>query len=191
MEDRIIFNSLGLLSDEEKNILNTEIENSSVEERNDNMDYNNLTSLFPLLLNGIVKEVAPSSRVKEKLFEKINSKQAEKDHKNKEGFGFLYSDETDWSPHPAIKGIEFKTLALNPLKGYLMMLLKADPDTTYPAHSHSANEECYVLSGDVLAEGRVLGPGDFHHAEAGSDHDPLYTKGGCTLLLVVDPADYS
>ncbi|MCY7363196.1 MAG: hypothetical protein LH629_14190, partial [Ignavibacteria bacterium] len=57
-------------------------------------------------------------------------------------------------------------------------------------HHHSGAEECYVISGDVYAQGTVLGPGDFHHAEGGSDHEMLYTKNGCTLLLVVEPKDY-
>jgi len=190
MEDRIIFNSMGVLSKEEKEILNSEINNSSEQERNEVLDFNNLTSLFSKLLIGKTKEVSPSPLVKEKLFERIHERESEKPLKNKEGFSFLLSDESDWNQHPEIAGIKFKTLALNQFKGYLMLLLKVEPDTSYPAHRHHGAEECYVISGDVYAEGKTLGPGDFHHAEEGSDHDALYTKNGCTLLLVVDPADY-
>lgn len=190
MEDRIIFNSLGLLSKEEKAILKSDIDNFSGLERNDVQDFNNLTSLFPKLLSNKIKDVSPSLRTKEKLFEKINANESEKG-KNKEGFGFLFSDDTEWTQHPEIEGIKSKTLALNQLKGYLMLLLKVKPGTTYPAHHHTGDEECYVISGDVYAEGKTLGPGDFHHATAGSEHDPIYTKNGCTLLLVVDPVDYT
>jgi len=190
MEERIIFNSLGLLSKEEKDILKSEINSSSGEGRYEISDFNNLSSLFSKLLIGKTKEVSPSPLVKEKLFEKINARESEKSLKNKEGFSFLFSEESDWNQHPEIDGIKFKTLALNQFKGYLMLLLKVEPDTTYPTHRHHGAEECYVISGDVYAEGKTLGPGDFHHAEEGSDHDALYTKNGCTLLLVVDPADY-
>ena len=188
MEDRIIFNSLGLLSKEEKAILKSDIDNFSGLERNDVQDFNNLTSLFPKLLSNKIKDVSPSLRTKEKLFEKINANESEKG-KSKEGFGFIYSDSSEWSPYP-VEGIKFKLLSLNQDKGYLMLLFKADPGASYPSHHHTSAEECYVIEGDLHAEGKVLGPGDFHHAEAGSDHGQLYTKNGCTLLLVVDPADY-
>jgi anti-sigma factor ChrR (cupin superfamily) len=56
---------------------------------------------------------------------------------------------------------------------------------TYPAHDHAGYEELYVLSGDLETEGRLLGPGDFLHAEPGSHHNPLHSPHGCTALLVV------
>jgi len=194
IEDKIIFNSLGLLSKEEKDILKSEIDNSSGLERNDVQDFNNLTSLFPKLLSNKVKDVSPSVRVKEKLFEKINAKENFKNKGNhlesgKTDFGFIFSDSSEWIPY-STEGIKFKLLSLNQNKGYLMLLFKAGPGSTYPSHHHTSAEECYVIEGDLYAEGKVLGPGDFHHAEAGSDHGQLYTKNGCTLLLVVDPVDY-
>jgi len=194
MEERIIFNSLGLLSKEEKDILDSEIDNSSDDERNEFMDFNNLTSLFSKLLSIKIKDVSLSESLKERLFEKINIKENSNTSinnrkKEKNNFGFIYSDSSEWSQYP-VEGIKFKLLSLNQTKGYLMLLFKADPGSSYPSHHHTSAEECYVIEGDLCAEGKVLGPGDFHHAEAGSDHGQLYTKNGCTLLLVVDPADY-
>ncbi|MBK8550336.1 MAG: cupin domain-containing protein [Ignavibacteria bacterium] len=101
-----------------------------------------------------------------------------------------FADSNEWIQHPEIEGVQIKRLSVNTDKGYLMILLKAAAGAEYPAHHHSGAEECYVLEGDLYVEGKYLGPGDFHHAEGDSDHDPLRTKNGCTLLLVVDPKDY-
>ena len=64
------------------------------------------------------------------------------------------------------------------------------PGARFPAHHHGGDEECYVLSGSLYACGRKIGPGDFHHADGGSDHGELWTDEGCQVLLVVPPEDY-
>jgi quercetin dioxygenase-like cupin family protein len=106
-----------------------------------------------------------------------------------EGFVFDMARGRDWQPHP-VPGIRMKVLSQNPTSGYVTLLLDVAPNTQYPAHSHSGAEECYVISGTVIASGRRLGPGDFLHADAGTDHDPLYTDEGCQVLLVVAASDY-
>lgn len=189
-EEKIILNSLGLLDESEKEQLKSLINNSSGAERKLASEYNNLAAIFPKMAGAKFNEVTPSDEVKKKLFEKIKSSVSPAVKINKEGFGFILSDSDDWVQHPDIEGIKVKQLAVNKDKDYLMILLKVAAGTEYPSHHHSGAEECYVIEGDVYAEGKVLGPGDFHHADADSDHDPLYTKNGCTLLLVVDPKDY-
>ena len=51
-------------------------------------------------------------------------------------------------------------------------------------------EECYVVSGSVYTYGRRMGPGDFLHADGGTDHGELWTDEGAQVLLVVPPEDY-
>ena len=187
-EEKVILHSLGLLHKSDENSLNLIIDNSSETERELVKEFNNLASLFSKILP--VKEIddSDSSKIKDKLFEKINSQS--KALKNKTGFNFIFADSSNWIKHPQINGIEVKTLAANEDKGYLMILMKAAAGAEYPSHHHNGAEECYVIEGDLYVEGKYLGPGDFHHAEGGSDHEPLRTKNGCTLLLVVDPKDY-
>jgi anti-sigma factor ChrR (cupin superfamily) len=106
------------------------------------------------------------------------------------GLSFVYRDDQEgWLDHP-VKGIKFKQLAYYPEKGYAALLMKVPPGTEYPDHHHTGPEECYVIEGDMIAHGRTLGPGDFHHADAGSDHGVLRTNNGCTLFLVVAREDY-
>jgi len=105
------------------------------------------------------------------------------------GFSFRLAAEQDWVPHP-VPGIRMKVLGLNREKGYATLLLDVAAGARFPAHHHGGDEECYVISGSLIACGRRLGAGDFHHADAGSDHGELWTDEGCRVLLVVEPEDY-
>jgi quercetin dioxygenase-like cupin family protein len=185
IEEKIILNSLGVLNEEEKEKLKSIIKHSDDSLKREVSNFNNLASLIPRLLN---KNLSLSKNVKKKLFEKIKAKQDVDGNIKEKEFGFIYADSNDWIQH-SIEGIKIKQLAFNEKSGYAMLLMKVAPGTKYPAHHHNGAEECYVIEGDVYAEGKILGPGDFHHAEGGSDHNPLYTKNGCTLILVVDPKD--
>ena len=106
------------------------------------------------------------------------------------GFAFHLAAHTDeWVPHP-VAGIRMKVLAMNREAGYATLLLDVAPGTRFPAHHHDGPEECLVLSGAVYTLGRRMGPGDFLHADAGTDHAELWTDEGATVLLVVPPEDY-
>jgi quercetin dioxygenase-like cupin family protein len=105
------------------------------------------------------------------------------------GFSFRLGDDEGWQPHP-VPGIRMKVLALNRERGYATLLLDVAPGVRLPAHHHGGAEECYVISGSLVACGRRIGAGDFHHADAGSDHGELWTDEGCRVLLVVAPEDY-
>jgi quercetin dioxygenase-like cupin family protein len=189
IEDQLILNSLGISVNNKEDTFVTKLNNSAEESRKMQKELNNLAALLAESLMFSGKEIIPPAALKEKIFEKINSGKNVSGNKNQD-FDFKFSDSDDWIKHPEIEGIEVKRLALNKEKGYLMILMKAAAGVEYPPHHHSGSEECYVLEGDLFVQGKYLGPGDFHHAEGGSDHEPLRTKNGCTLLLVVDPKDY-
>jgi anti-sigma factor ChrR (cupin superfamily) len=105
------------------------------------------------------------------------------------GFSFRLAHDTDWIAHP-VPGIRMKILSLNRAQRYATLLLDVDPGTRLPAHRHSGDEECYVLSGSLVACGRRIGAGDFHHADAHSDHGELWSDEGCQVLLIVAPEDF-
>jgi anti-sigma factor ChrR (cupin superfamily) len=81
-----------------------------------------------------------------------------------------------------------KILAMSERKGYAALLLDVAPGVRFPAHHHSGEEECLVLSGSVHTLGRRLGPGDFLHADAHTDHPEVWTEEGARVLLVL-PAE--
>jgi anti-sigma factor ChrR (cupin superfamily) len=105
------------------------------------------------------------------------------------GFSLRFERDDDWKPHP-VPGIRMKVLSMNRRSGYATLLLDVQPGTRFPAHHHNGDEECYVISGSILTLGRRLGPGDFVHADTGTDHGELWTDVGARVLLVVPAEDY-
>ena len=94
-----------------------------------------------------------------------------------------------WVETP-VPGVRMKILAIDRERDRVTMLLRGAPGARYPAHRHSGPEECYVISGSLVVEGRVLRAGDFHHAEGDSDHGELRTDDGVEVLLVASASDY-
>ena len=99
------------------------------------------------------------------------------------------ASEGDWAD-AGLPGLTMKVLAVDRPRGLVTLLVRGEPGARYPAHHHSGPEECYVIRGTVHVDNRVLGPGDFHHADAGSDHGELYTPDGAEVLIVGAIADY-
>ena len=187
-DDDIVMHVFGSAGHGKSSDIESYVRHSKGEERKKISDFNEVVSLLSVLLKNYPSKPVPSEDVKSGLLEKIKEKKSADSAIHNHGFEFIYSDSLDWIQHP-VEGIEIKKLSQNLKKGYTVLLMKVKAGTEYPSHVHHGAEECFVIEGDVIAEGKILGPGDFHHAEEGSRHDALYTKNGCTLLLVVDNLD--
>lgn len=99
----------------------------------------------------------------------------------------LRADEGQW--YEVATGMSVKQLFFDRETGMVTTLLKMEPGTRIPLHRHRGIEQCYVIEGDFHADNQSLGAGDFHCAQAGSIHQPVYTVGGA-LVLIVAPKDY-
>jgi anti-sigma factor ChrR (cupin superfamily) len=122
-------------------------------------------------------DISPRPALKQELIARVRASSVPR------GFELRMASDDDWRPHP-VRGIRMRVLAVNPESGFATLLLDVAPGTRFPAHHHSAGEECYVLSGTLHTCGRRLGPGDFVHADAGTDHGELWTDEGCRVLLI-------
>jgi anti-sigma factor ChrR (cupin superfamily) len=91
---------------------------------------------------------------------------------------------------PGLPRIRMKILALDRARDRVTLLIRAEAGARYPAHRHSAPEECYVVSGSVVIDGHVLRAGDFHHAEDSTAHGEITTDEGAEVLLVAAASDY-
>ncbi|MGE3842478.1 MAG: cupin domain-containing protein [Vicinamibacterales bacterium] len=179
-DEHVALDVLGLLSEAERDALHHEVESQPGRDA---------AALYECgaVLADVFPPVTPPAHIRQAILTKVSAPR-EKPFVSPQ-LSFLMHDE-GWRPHPLITGIRFKQLALDEARGVATLLLKVEPGTVYPSHHHSGHEECYVIDGDLHVAGRHLGPGDFHHADGGSDHGTLTTTGGCTVLLVVDARDY-
>lgn len=123
--------------------------------------------------------VAPPAGARERLMQRIEQPQ-------------LYSvlaGEGAWRPGP-VSGTLVKILSLDRVRDSATLLMRVEPGAQYPAHHHTSGEDCYVISGEIIIQGERLHAGDFHRAEAGSEHGVLMSELGAEVLLVVSASDY-
>ena len=86
-------------------------------------------------------------------------------------------------------GIHVKILARNSENDSVSMLVRLDPGTDYPGHTHAGIEELHLLHGVLKVDGRTLYPGDFIHAEAGTVDHRVWSETGCTCFLMTSTKD--
>jgi len=142
-----------------------------------------------------VPKVSPNPALKDKVLRRIREKGTDKPRRRAPGMAavlpglrFAMSEDTGWKPLP-IPGAFIKLLSLERARGYAVLLGKLDPGARYPAHINAGPEDIYILTGDLHVGDQVLGPGDFHHADAGSTHKENHSVEGCTLLAVLTTDD--
>jgi anti-sigma factor ChrR (cupin superfamily) len=102
---------------------------------------------------------------------------------------------TSWAADAAwnetgIPGIRARVLAIDHARSLVTLVVRADPGAAYPPHTHHGPEDCYVISGSVIVDGRVLRAGDFHHADEHSEHGEITTTEGAEVLIVGAVEDY-
>lgn len=84
---------------------------------------------------------------------------------------------------PLIPGVAIKPLRVDRGGNTQTSLWRLDPGSAIPAHSHSAEEECMVLEGEILWGGSAYGPGDFLVARPGAHHEPFLSPRGALLMI--------
>lgn len=99
-------------------------------------------------------------------------------------FFMAANDSSGWKELP-VPGAFLKLLSADRERGYAVLLGRLEAGVRYPAHPHKSPEEIFLLTGDLTIAGRRLGPGDFHHCDAGTEHPINYSEEGCTLLAVL------
>jgi anti-sigma factor ChrR (cupin superfamily) len=89
-----------------------------------------------------------------------------------------------------LPGIRARVLAVDKVRSLATLMIRAEPGAVYPSHKHHGPEECFVISGSIVIDGRVLRAGDFHPADEDSHHDEITTTEGAEVLIVGAIADY-
>jgi anti-sigma factor ChrR (cupin superfamily) len=149
----------------------------------EDVDIVDFDEIVALALASMTGGAVPRPEVKQRLMQRVAASP------DPAGFAFHRASDDRWLPHP-VPGIRMKILALNKVRGYATLLLDVAPGTRFPAHHHGGAEECYVVSGSIFTCGRRLGPGDFVHADADTDHGELWTEDGAQVILIVPPEEH-
>ena len=84
-------------------------------------------------------------------------------------------------------GVTAKVLSFDTVSRRATTFLRIAPGTSYAPHRHTELEELFVLEGGCLCGGRELKVGDYHRAEAGTEHHETSSDDGCLLLVISSP----
>lgn len=98
---------------------------------------------------------------------------------------FIKASEGTW--RDIAPGVTAKVLSFNPALRRMTTLLRLAPSSNYAPHHHMDTEELYVLQGGCSIAGRAMTIGDYHRAEAGTEHYNTTTDEGCMLLVISSP----
>jgi anti-sigma factor ChrR (cupin superfamily) len=86
-------------------------------------------------------------------------------------------------------GIHCKLLSSDREFNRVTMIVRLDPGTEYPPHTHAGIEELHLLDGELWIDDRKLFPGDYNRAEPGSSDARVWSETGCTCVLITSPSD--
>ena len=101
----------------------------------------------------------------------------------------VWAADTAWTD-TGLPGIRTRIIAVDKARSLVTLVIRAEPGAVYPSHTHHGPEQCFVISGSVVIDGRVLRAGDFHHADEDSDHAEITTTEGAEVLVVGAIEDY-
>jgi quercetin dioxygenase-like cupin family protein len=93
----------------------------------------------------------------------------------------VLANEGEWKP--LLPGITIKTLRLDTEKGTQTSLWKLESGARVPPHPHSKEEECMVMQGYVVHDGRRYATGDFLFARPGVMHGDFFAPEGAVLMI--------
>ncbi len=80
-------------------------------------------------------------------------------------------------------GVEIKLLYADKESGARSLMMRLAPGAIYPAHDHSALEECVIVEGDMIIGDLQLHAGDYHAVEAGTRHGEVTSQNGGVVFL--------
>jgi len=76
-----------------------------------------------------------------------------------------------------------KVLRVDVAADVQITLMRFEPGGRIPSHAHRAEEECYVIQGEVFVGSHLVRAGDFHVAHAGGTHPDLFSSSGALVML--------
>jgi anti-sigma factor ChrR (cupin superfamily) len=86
-------------------------------------------------------------------------------------------------------GIQCKLLATDHERHRVSMLVRLAPGASYPAHTHAGVEELHLLDGELWIDEKKLVPGDYNYGGPGEGDERVWSKTGCTCVLITSTKD--
>jgi anti-sigma factor ChrR (cupin superfamily) len=98
------------------------------------------------------------------------------------GYSSVDSNSIPWRKSTFAAGVEIKDLGSS--DGQSMQLVRFEPGTSFPIHTHSGPEFIFLLEGEAVQEGQRLLPGWAATAATGTVDTNYGSPTGCVFLTV-------
>lgn len=131
-----------------------------------------------------VAPVAPRASLRERLMARVEGHTDVRLDPLK-GLTFVKASEGAWQE--MAPGVSAKVLFFDPVSRRATALVRMAPGSSYAPHRHAEAEELFVLEGGCFCGGRELTAGDYHRAEAETEHHDTSSDEGCLLLVISSP----
>ena len=128
--------------------------------------------------------VAPRASLRERLMARVEGHTDVRLDPFK-GLTFVKASEGTWQE--MAPGVSAKVFFFDPVSRRATALVRMAPGSSYAPHRHVEAEELYVLEGGCFCGGRELTAGDYHRAEAETEHHDTSSDEGCLLLVISSP----
>ncbi|MCH2569163.1 MAG: ChrR family anti-sigma-E factor [Pseudomonadales bacterium] len=95
----------------------------------------------------------------------------------------MHLDGLDWIR----AGRGLRVCRLGDAGSHSMWVIRAEPNTVLPEHSHNGSELTLVVKGSYFCEDRIYGVGEIEDADEGTLHQPVVTSGEeCICIAAVE-----
>lgn len=128
--------------------------------------------------------VAPRASLRERLMARVEGHTDVRLDPLK-GLTFVKASEGAWQEMGP--GVSAKVLFFDQASRRITALVRMAPGSRYAPHRHAEAEQLYVLEGGCLCGGCGLTAGDYHRAEAKTEHHDTSSDEGCLLLVISSP----
>ena len=98
------------------------------------------------------------------------------------GFSFVDSEAMPWRKSTFATGVYVKDLGT--ADGQSMQLVRFEPGTSFPVHTHGGPEFIFLLQGEAVQEGHRLLPGWAATAAKDTVDTNYHSPTGCVFLAV-------
>jgi anti-sigma-K factor RskA len=83
----------------------------------------------------------------------------------------------------AAPGVRIKELNVDRAAGVRSFLMRLDPGARIPVHDHPADEDCFVIEGEMNVAGLSIRAGDSHLARKGVPHPEITSPMGALIFV--------
>lgn len=128
--------------------------------------------------------VTPRASLRERLMARVEG-HTDVRFDSLKGLTFVKASEGIWQE--MAPGVSAKVLFFDLGFRRATALVRMAPGSSYAPHRHKEAEELYVLEGGCFCGGRELKAGNYHHAEANTEHHNTSSDEGCLLLIISSP----